>query len=265
MRLKATGHFKLGWFLRFIAPSGMLACWLIILTASPSISSNTLAEAPTRFGTVTIVEHCDESGSCSKASATLGSKTIDLVINSANKIDVNILAIFPTSDGDLVILDIPAGRALPYCCLAALLVRNATDLEVISNAAFYSADFTPFRVESGDGSLIFDLGFENKKHKTAIYDHGKLTVTFASSEQKATLSKSDCAYVLEAVKDCISVKECSTKEAVSDSLPLSVQRNLAALENKPGFHTEEFSGQCQRICTTGKYDLREVRKRLCGY
>ena len=176
MRLKATGHFKLGWFLRFIAPSGMLACGLIILTASPSISSNTLAEAPTRFGTVTIVEHCDESGSCSKASATLGSKTIDLVINSANKIVVNILAIFPTPDGDLVILDIPGGRALPYCCLAALLVRNATDLEVISkNAAFYAQTLLHFAWRAG--MVVSSLTSVSKTRNTR-----RLSTTTGSSQ-----------------------------------------------------------------------------------
>jgi hypothetical protein len=228
-----------------------------ILTASPFISSNTLAEAPTRFGTVALVKDCDKSRFCSQASATLGSKTI-IVANSPNEISVDVVGIFPTSDGDLVILEIPGGRA-GLDRLVALLVQNATDLAVISE--FYSADHTPFHVERQDDSLIFDLGFENKKRKMAIYDHGKLTITFAGTEQ-VTLSKSDCEYLLNTVKDCLSLKDCGNVDA---NFSMSVQRNLAALDNKPGFHTDDFYGRCRRICTTRKYDLQETRKRLCGY
>jgi len=173
-------------------------CASIVLIPSPAISSNTLAEAPTRFGTVAIIKDCDKSGFCSQASATLGSKKIVVVPDSPNEIYVEVLAIFPTSDGDLVILDIPGGRAGPDN-LVALVVRNATDLAVISDSEFYSADDSPFCVESQNSRLIFDLGFENKKHKMAIYDRGKFTITFAGSEQ-VTLPKSDCAIQLSKCK-----------------------------------------------------------------
>jgi|SRR6516165_6354143 len=257
-----TSFFRPRWLCAFIASMGTS----IVLITSPSFSSNTLAEVPTRFGMVTIVKNsCEENGFCFGATATLGSKAIDVVVNSANEVYINVLAIFPTSDGDLIILAIPPTRAIPNDFLIALLARNSNSLDVISNDDFFSADWSPFRMESEDGRFTFDLGFQDKKHKTAIYDQGKLTITFSGSEQM-TLPKSDCAFLLNSVKDCLSLKDCSN-EAISDNFlyPRPFAQHLAALENKPGFHTEDLSNQCQRTCITRKYDLRETRKRLCGY
>jgi len=231
-------------------------------TAAQSAAPKTLAEAPTRFGIVNIVQGCESDNLCFKAYAQFGGKTVE-VGASSDQIYVTVPAIFQVHDGDLVILDIPAGGRRVPDQLVSILIRDSTSLDVISNEEFYSAEDEPIRVEIANDRLTFDLGYEQKKHKIAVYDHGAFLLTRETATQ-TSLPKSDCAFVLAAVHQCLSYDKC-TSEAIADRISMATLGMINSLANRPGFQSDAFDRECQNTCASRKYDLLRVRKQLCGY
>jgi hypothetical protein len=231
-------------------------------SAAQSAAPKTLAEAPTRFGIVNIVSGCESGNFCPKAYAKFGGKTVE-VGASTSQIYVTVLGTFQVPDGDLVILDIPVGARHVPDLLVALLVRDSTNLEIISNEDFYDAEVRAPRVEIDGDRLTFDLDYQDKKRKTAIYAHGAFSIIYAT-EMQTSLPKPDCASVLNAAHECLSFDKC-TSEAIGEHTPMVTVSLINSLANRPGFQSDAFDEECQKTCASRKYDLLRVRKRLCGY
>ncbi|MGA8610634.1 MAG: hypothetical protein WB760_02750 [Xanthobacteraceae bacterium] len=230
-----------------------------------SSAAQSLAEAPTRFGIVNVVSGCESGNFCPKAYAKFGGKTVE-VGASSDQIYVTVLATFQVRDGDLIILDIPTGARHVPDQLVALLVRDSTTLEIISNEDFYDAEDREPRVEIGDDRLTFDLDYKDKKRKTAIYAHGAFCIIYAT-EMQTSLPKSDCAFVLNTVHECLSFDKCTSEAigAMGGRISMATRWGIAYLANRPEFQSDAFYDECQKICASRKYDALRVRKHLCGF
>jgi hypothetical protein len=145
----------------------------------------------------------------------------------------------------------------------AILVtpQNAAN---ISGEGFDTADDT-FRFEQVGDEVRFDLGYENRRKKNAIYRNGAITVKLEAQSSSATLPKAECARVLKMAAECPNFEPGCSDEAIWDKFAMAGQSYFNSLENMPVFSTENFYRTCRLFCRSKTYSLKTARPLLCGY
>jgi hypothetical protein len=174
---------------------------------------------------------------------------------------------FPMQEGDIVIVSTPVGAKMPWRYYVILVNRNS--LVDLSSGQFATEDWT-FKVRRKGNELLFDLGFKERKRKTAVYRNGSLYVGADILGTPATVPKDRCAGILNDVAECGRIsrermpRDCS-QQSIQEGLPMSITRNLFADANLPVFKEDNFYAVCASICESERYDSRVARKSLCGY
>lgn len=206
----------------------------------------------TRFGPVAVVKAAND---CCKGAIQHRGQKIEIV--SAGEIYATREGLFQTAEGDVVVLSIPTGaRGMPPNYFV-LLVKDS-GLADITDKNFASADGTFTATQRGN-EIAFDLGWENRKRKTAFYRAGVIYVGSDKAKPGAQLSRTDCEYVLNTLADCR--KTCPADEFIS----MSVQRNFVSLEEKPIFKIDNFFKICKTGCGGTAPSTAAARLQLCGY
>jgi hypothetical protein len=77
------------------------------------------------------------------------------------------------------------------------------------------------------------------------------------------LDRKQCATVLEGVKACVGMPDCSAPAVANHFAPRKDQ--LEAMMGDSGFTTERLNEQCEQTCRQKTYRLGPVRVALCGY
>lgn len=217
----------------------------------------------TRFGEVAVFK---DKGDCCSGWIQFGTNKIKL--GSAGTLYASNEGVFPMKEGDVVIISIPVGAKGMPPQYRMILVNNNLFVD-LSAEEFATEDWT-FKVIRKGRELLFDLGFKDGKHKTAVYRNGVLYVGVDVVGTPATVPKDRCASILNAVAECGQIvrervpNNCSQK-SIQESLPMSITRNVVADVSLPVFKEDNFYIVCSSICETGKYDSRFARKLLCGY
>ena len=122
----------------------------------------------------------------------------------------------------------------------------------------------------GCSGLMYDLGFDDKKKKTAIYRDGVLYVGVDLTGRIATVPKAQCVSILNDVAECgrerrkLAPDDCS-QERMEEHSSGATSRRLAAESNLPVFTPDNFYRVCASICKSGTYEAASARKLLCGY
>jgi hypothetical protein len=106
--------------------------------------------------------------------------------------------------------------------------------------------------------IHFDLGWENRKRKTAFYRAGVIYVGSNNAQTATSLGKKDCEYVLTTLASC--QRTCPS----DDFMDMSVQRNFNSLEEKPAFKADNFFRLCKTGCNGTKIFVPTARNELCG-
>jgi hypothetical protein len=242
---------------RSIAFKKIVSIVILTLAITGASASETLLNIPTRFGAVSITK--DESGECCTGSVRFRSDRVEL--NSTGELYANLENVFQTADGDVIVLSVASGVRGSPDNYYVLLVSDSRMVDVTPKD-FYVTDDGNFKaVQKGD-EILFDLGFENRKHKTAFYRAGVIYVGTNNTKIVTSLPKQDCANVLNEVADCARISDCANFE---EFIPMSTQRGFPALENKSVFTSENFSRLCKSICVDKNYNAASARKILCGY
>jgi hypothetical protein len=166
--------------------------------------------------------------------------------------------IYRVKEGDVVVLESQSGaRGVPPNYYVLLVDRDR--MTELTSPDFSSEDFT-FEVTQKGDEIYFNLGFDKKWKKRAIYRNGVLSVFF---EKRITLlPKEECANVLNMAAKCVTLPRCD------DDMPFAASglRYFAMLEqNMPVFKASRFLEVCANICATKSYDAVQSRKVLCGY
>jgi hypothetical protein len=91
-----------------------------------------------------------------------------------------------------------------------------------------------FKATQRDDEVHFDLGFQNRKKKSAIYKNGTVTVDVRSPGPEATLPKNECAVVLNMVATCLRLPECN-EGRIFDNFAMAGRRYFNRLEEMPVF------------------------------
>ena len=133
----------------------------------------------------------------------------------------------------------------------------------LTSPDFRTSDGT-FKVTRRDDEVHFDLGFQSRKKKSAIYRNGAVTIDIRALGPEATLPKNECAAILNMVATCVRLPEC-TEERIFDNFAVAGQRSFDRLEEMPVFTSRNFYSVCTTICTTKLYVAKQARSILCGY
>jgi hypothetical protein len=149
----------------------------------------------------------------------------------------------------------------PNAVLALLVGQDGmTDL---TGPDFGTSDGT-FKATQRDDEVHFDLGFQKRKKKSAIYKNGTVTVDIRSLGPEATLPKTECAAILNMVVTCVRLPECN-EGRIFDNFAMAGQRYFDRLEEMTVFTSRNFYNVCATICTTKSYVAKRARSILCGY
>jgi hypothetical protein len=162
----------------------------------------------------------------------------------------------------LVVISSPSGAKGSLSRHYVLLVGQDGMTE-LSGPDFGTSDGT-FKATQREDEVHFDLGFQNRKKKSAIYKNGTITVDVRSPRPEATLPKNECAAVLNMVVTCVRLPEC-TEGRIFDNFAMAGQRYFNRLEEMPVFTSRNFYSVCTTVCTSKSYVAKQARSVLCGY
>ena len=181
---------------------------------------------------------------------------------STGLIYASLEGVYKVKEGDLVVMSFPSGarRFPPRYYVLLVGPDGMTDL---TGSDFGSSDGT-FKATQRDDEVHFDLGFQKRQKKRAIYKNGTVTVDIHSSGPQATLPKNECAAVLNMVVTCVRLPECN-EGRIFDKFATANQRYFNSLEEMPVFTSRKFYSVCTAICTTKSYVAKQARSILCGY
>jgi hypothetical protein len=227
-----------------------------VMLLSP-VATETQVTVPTRFGTIIVTRDADQ---CCIGYIKYAMQEMRIV--SAGYIYASLEGVYQVGEGDLVIIKTPSGaRGLPDTYY--LLLATHAGMTDVTPSDFVPWDYT-FRVTQRGNDIYFDLGFDKKRKKDAVYKKGVAHVTFTSPTTNATLPKNECASLLNMVAKCSEIRDCSG-EGIGDEFGMAGQRYFNALENMPVFTSDNFYRVCTSVCQTKSYNARESRSILCGY
>ena len=229
----------------------------IRVTLLSSLAKETMAAIPTRYGDVTVTRDNPE---CCDGPIRYGDQLVELA--STGQIYASLEGVYKVKEGDLVVMSSPSGaRGSPPRYYVLLVGQDGmTDL---TGSDFGTSDGT-FKATQRDDEVHFDLGFQKKQKKRAIYKNGTVTVDIRSSEPQATLPRNECAAVLNMIVTCARLPECN-EERIVDKFATANQRYFNSLEGMPVFTSRNFYSVCIAICTTTAYVAKQARSILCGY
>jgi hypothetical protein len=228
----------------------------IRVTLLSSLAKETMAAIPTRYGDVTVTRDHPE---CCVGHIRYGDQLVELA--STGQIYASLEGVYKVKEGDLVVMSSPGARGSPPRYYVLLVGQDGmTDL---TGSDFGTSDGT-FKATQRDDEVHFDLGFQKRQKKRAIYKNGTVTVDIRSSEPQATLPKNECAAVLNMVVTCARLPECN-ESRIFDKFATANQRYFNSLEEMPVFTSRNFYNVCTAICTTKSYVAKQARSILCGY
>jgi hypothetical protein len=229
----------------------------IRVTLLSSLAKETMAAIPTRYGDVTVTRDDPE---CCVGHIRYGDQLVELA--STGQIHASLEGVYKVKEGDLVVMSFSLGarRFPPRYYVLLVGPDGMTDL---TGSDFATSDGT-FKATQRDDEVHFDLGFQKRQKKRAIYKNGTVTVDIRSSGPQATLPKNECAAVLNMVVTCARLPECN-EGRIFDKFATANQRYFNSLEEMPVFTSRNFYNVCTAICTTKSYVAKQARSILCGY
>jgi hypothetical protein len=219
----------------------------------------TLLTIHTRFGELSVIRDADD---CCSGKINYGAQKIELA--SAGDLFATLIGVYRVKEGDVLVLDVPAGvRGVPP--IYHVFLVNQDRMSELRSPDFSSHDFT-FEVTQKGDEIYFNLGVDKQRKKTAVYRDGVLSV---SSEKRITsLPKKECARVLDMAANCVTTCPRFDHDFPNFPLPfaMSWMRDIRTLEdNMPVFTERKFVEVCANICATKIYNALQSRRVLCGY
>jgi hypothetical protein len=237
--------------------SDAAALGIRVAFASPATPKAVLT-LPTRFGNVDIVKLPDE---CCDSQIRYKSSKLNIILNEYGY--AHLETVFRVAAGDLLIISTPSNVRGMTPTYYALLVTPQYAAN-ISGDGFGTEDGT-FRFEQVGDEVRFDLGFDERRKKNAIYRNGTITAGLEAQSTSATLPKAECARVLNLAAECPKIESNCTDGAIWDKFAMAGQRYFASLENMPVFSTAKFYEACRLFCRLKTYSPMTARPLLCGY
>jgi hypothetical protein len=238
-----------------------LCCVILFLSfvwPTATMADVDLLKVRTRFGTVSFVRNSED---CCTGYIRFRSQRIEIL--SAGDLFATLHGVYQMKEGDVLVVSRPAGGSgAPWPIYYVLLV-DENGIADITDGSFQSADWTFQAVQKGN-EIHFDLGFDKKLRKKAIYRDGILYVGFDLFRIESKTPKRHCDKVLDMLIHCKKISDCSDK-GISDAIPMAHVRTIGMLENVPVFDNDNFYKVCAKVCASKPDNFVEARRTLCGY
>ena len=229
----------------------------IRVTLLSSLAKETMVAIPTRYGQVTVTRG---GPVCCIGHITYGDQRVEIA--STGQIYANLEGVYKVKEGDLVLISFPSGTRGPPPNHHVLLVDQEGMIDLTA-PSFGSSDGTFKAIQRGD-EVHFDLGFEERRKKTAVYKNKTVTVDVRSLGPEASLPKNECATILNMVETCVRLLECND-ERIFENFAMAGQRYFNKLEEMTVFTSRNFYSVCATLCTSKSYVAKRARSTLCGY
>src|SRR5215831_15095874 len=101
----------------------------------------------------------------------------------------------------------------------------------LTSPDFRTSDGT-FKVTHRNDEVHFELGFQNRNKKSAIYKNGTIAVDIRATRPEGTLPKKECAAILNMVVTCVRLPECS-EGRIFENFAMAGQSYFNRLEEMP--------------------------------
>jgi len=231
--------------------------FLSFIWPNPTAADTELLKIRTRFGTVFVVRSSDDC-----CSGYIRFRFEKIEVPSTGTVYAHLEGVYWVPEGDLVVLRVPSGvKGMPPD--PYVLVVNDNGITDISDHERMEPGEDTFRIVQKRNEVQFDLGFENRLRKRAIYRNGVLYIGLEKFHIERTLPKSACADVLRMLAGCKRTSECP-HEGVLQGWSMAQQRAFNTYERMPVFDRGNYYKACARVCARKVRPIEE-RKLLCGY
>ena len=175
----------------------------IRITLLSSLAKETSVAIPTRYGDITVTRDDPE---CCIGHIRYGDQRIEIA--STGQIYASLEGIYKVREGDLVIISSSSGAIGSLLRHYYVLLVGEDGMTDLTSPDFQTSDDT-FKVTHRDDEIHFELGFQNRKKKSATYKNGSIAMDIRPPGPSATLPKKECAAVLNMVVTCVRLPECS--------------------------------------------------------
>ena len=229
--------------------------------SQPASTPKILLSIPTSFGDVVQIVKVEDKDGEAEGEVRYKSSRVKVLLSEED--DIWIEALLRIGPQELIILSTPSSvRSMPNNYVALLL--NAERVADIGGEDFGTVDDT-FNFQKVGDEVRFDLGYQERRKKNAIYRDGKISLRLETLPPTATLPKDACAEVLRNAAECAKIEADCNNVSIDEYFPMSVQRYFTWLENAPVFSTDKFNEVCKQFCTSKTYSVKAARLPLCGY
>jgi hypothetical protein len=231
--------------------------WLTFVWPTSTIADAELLRVRTRFGTVFVVRSSDD---CCMGYIRFRSEKIE--VPSTGTVYAELKGVYRVPEGDVIVLSAPSGvRGMPPH--PYVLVVNDKEIADITDHERMEPGEDTFRIVQKGNEIHFDLGFENRLRKKAVYRNGVLYIGVDRFHIERTLPKPACADVLRMLAGCKRTSDCP-KEGVVQDWSMAMERAFTTYERMPVFDPDNYYKACARVCARKTRPVEE-RKLLCGY
>ncbi len=217
-------------------------------------------EVQTRFGELTVLRNANEC--CGDKINYRGHETrLELQPGTAF---VSLFGVYRVKEGDIVVLEQSAGGSgtADYYSIYLAAEDQIIDLTPSDFNSWLAGRFGIQVTQNGD-EIDFDLGYEKRRRKGAIYRNGGLSVFFTVRMPDDVLPKDHCSAVLAMVARCARAERCEDDIELYGGM--AGERYVTTLDDMPVFESGKFDRICREACATRTYSAAQTTRVLCGY
>lgn len=184
---------------------------------------------------------------------------------------VSIFGYFQSKDTDVILVSSnPGGSATPESAIYFLVIRSASEVQVVSGASVDTPDTDGLKKwMDKDGRIFVNLGYSGGDEMVAELDSGKLTV-HAYSKKGVPLGEDLCKWLYDnGVESCnsdIAREQGCSKYANPAGIysSVSAMSQLTYIRNQPGYSQAGFNKSCLAWCKGKDVTYPQFRTMACG-
>jgi hypothetical protein len=144
------------------------------------------------------------------------------------------------------------GSGCPESHYQFLILDGQNQPKLVANEDFYALP-GDVSIETNGLKILLDLGFEAGKHKRAVLEGDKLSISLETAP-KEYLGDEKCQWLhTDALSACTEYRDVDPKCAEPQSeFAAYLSRGVAAMADFPGFDGDAFDRHCLSACETGQ-------------
>jgi len=159
----------------------------------------------------------------------------------------------------------PGGNAYQHREMLVLILEKGGETLILSGEDFSTfMDPNEVRMKAVGDRIVIDLGFEKRKQKKAVILARQILIEHIQVSN-ASLDVEDCRFLYDLLEKSKVKERCVCGKRSLDQSMMQY-RDLARLEDHPGFRSPEFFQYCAGVCETGVLpDPKRFASDVCNH